>query len=337
MKRRLYRYNRIGKITLIAVVAASGMLCACDDTTEVAPAVKVEVSNSEKLRLREEGIEYARMGRYDEAIDSFIEAFSKSNGIIKDTDIDIAYYLGMAQYKSGAISDAYDTYCAIVDLRGKDSRAYYLRGKMLLEMGRKDEAVKDFETSIECDDDDYDNYIRICEDLCAAGYESEGNSYIQRAMDNGKRLTDYQKGVLNFYLGQYSEARSFLESARDSATDSTSAVLYLGKTYEHLNDSKYAISLYESELQRNPGAGILYAQLGIAKLNQKDYAGALEAFDAGIAINDESTMQSLLFNRIVANEYLHNFEEAKEQMSDYLSRYPNDEAAKRENEFLSTR
>lgn len=322
---------------MAAAITASGFLCACEHTDEVAPSVKVEVSTSEKLRLREEGIEYAKMGRYGEAVDSFIEAFSKSNGIINDTDIDIAYYLGMAQYKKGALSDAYDTYCAIVDLRDKDSRAYYLRGKVLLEMGRKDEAVADFEKSIECNENDYDNYIRICEDLCAAGYESEGNAYIQRAMENGKRLTDYQKGVLSFYLGSYTDARSYLENARDGESDSTSTILYLGKTYEQLNDAKYAISLYESEIQRQPKSGGIYAQLGIAKLNQGDYAGALEAFEAGIETGDESNMQSLMYNRIVANEFLHNFSEAKEQMSEYLLKYPNDENAKKESDFLSTR
>ena len=45
----------------------------------------------------------------------------------------------------------------------------------------------------------------------------------------------------------------------------------------------------------------------------------------------------MLYNEIVAYEYKRDFATAKEKMKIYLEQYPEDEAALRENEFLSTR
>ena len=48
-------------------------------------------------------------------------------------------------------------------------------------------------------------------------------------------------------------------------------------------------------------------------------------------------MQSLMFNEVVAYEYLLDFKKAASLMKEYLDRYPDDEAAQREYIFLSTR
>ena len=48
-------------------------------------------------------------------------------------------------------------------------------------------------------------------------------------------------------------------------------------------------------------------------------------------------MQTLKFNEIVAYEYLNEFEQATILLDNYLKIYPDDEQAKREYGFLSTR
>jgi hypothetical protein len=45
----------------------------------------------------------------------------------------------------------------------------------------------------------------------------------------------------------------------------------------------------------------------------------------------------MLFDRIVAYEMLYDFETAAKLMTEYLAAYPDDEAAIRENVFLSSR
>ena len=68
-----------------------------------------------------------------------------------------------------------------------------------------------------------------------------------------------------------------------------------------------------------------------------NYSGALECFQAGKALGDQSVMQSLAFNEIVAYEYLGEFSRANELMQSYLKNYPDDADALRERDFLSTR
>ena len=64
-----------------------------------------------------------------------------------------------------------------------------------------------------------------------------------------------------------------------------------------------------------------------------DYQDALSAFQNGLALKDPS----LLYNQIVAEEYLGEFQRASVLMKEYLASYPTDDEAQREYTFLSTR
>ncbi len=48
-------------------------------------------------------------------------------------------------------------------------------------------------------------------------------------------------------------------------------------------------------------------------------------------------MEGLMFDRIVAYERLYDFDSAKKSMEEYLQMFPDDEVARRENVFLSSR
>lgn len=72
-------------------------------------------------------------------------------------------------------------------------------------------------------------------------------------------------------------------------------------------------------------------------MQMEDYEAALTAFQEGMKVENCPCMQSLRFNEIVAYEYLGEFEKAKVLMESYLLTYPDDEEAKREQEFLKTR
>lgn len=290
----------------------------------------------DKLLYRAEGMIYLQKSDYNAAKECFLKALSESNGIIKDIDIDISYYLAVAQYKKGDYKDAIDTYNAILGLEEKEADAYYLRGKAYLASGDKDKAIQDYDKAIELDASNYNHYMRICEDLRGAGYVNDGDAYITRAMDNTSKLSSYQRGVFEYYLGQYTDARNDLEAAREDKNDAD-LILYLGRTYEALNDASYAISLYESAISDDPNNGMLYEQLGVAKIGMGDYEGALNAFETGLNTGDQISQQGLLYNRIIANEYLLKFDDAKQQMAEYLEKYPQDQEALRENEFLVTR
>ena len=136
-----------------------------------------------------------------------------------------------------------------------------------------------------------------------------------------------------FFLGEYEQARQILEKEKSSGKQ---AVTYLGMTYEKLGDYNYACSLYNNYLLSEADAS-LYNQLGLCKMQMEDYEAALTAFQEGMKVENCPCMQSLRFNEIVAYEYLGEFEKAKVLMESYLLTYPDDEEAKREQEFLKTR
>ena len=57
----------------------------------------------------------------------------------------------------------------------------------------------------------------------------------------------------------------------------------------------------------------------------------------GMNVRDNSIIQTLKYNEIVAYEYMQEFRTAATLMKDYVKLYPDDKAARREYEFLKTR
>lgn len=293
-------------------------------------------SENGKLAYRSRGIAQLTDGDYAGAISSFTSALSCSNGLIEQADIDTSYYMAVAEFKSGDIERAHQTVDSIIALRPEDDGAYFVRGKINLALGNKAEAISDFDKSVSLAPSNYDRYVGIYEELHAEGYDSEASGYLETALSAGGKLSDYNKGVLEYYMGSYTDARSDLETAKKSQ-NSENLTLYLGKTYEALGDATYAMTIYSDYLRENTSAGRIYEQLAACKLKAGDYEGALETIEAGLSLGGGEAMEGLMFDRIVAYERLYDFDSAKKSMEEYLQMFPDDEVARRENVFLSSR
>lgn len=289
-----------------------------------------------KLAYRSRGIAQLTDGDYEGAIGSFASVLSCSNGLIEQADIDTSYYMAVAEFKSGDIERAYKTVDAIIALRPKDDGAYFMRGKINLALGNKAEAINDFDRSVSLAPENYDRYVGIYEELHAKGYDSEASGYLETALSAGGKLSDYNKGVLEYYMGSYTDARSDLELARKSQ-NSENLTLYLGKTYEALGDATYAMTIYTDYLRENSSAGRIYEQLAACKIKAGDYEGALETIEAGLSLGGGEGVGGMMFDRVVAYERLYDFDSAKKSMEEYLQMFPDDEVARRENVFLSSR
>ena len=160
--------------------------------------------------------------------------------------------------------------------------------------------------------------------------------YLQKVMaENEKSISDYDMGRMSYYMGDYEKARDYL-SKMDSSKD-YGAALYLGRTYEALGDYNYASGIYAAYTENDQTKAEIYNQLGLCELARGDYHAALAAFQSGMQIEGNDVMQSLLFNEAVAYEYLHDYRQASVLMESYLKTYPDDQVARREYEFLSTR
>ena len=296
-----------------------------------------EAGENERLLYRGEGIAYLGKTQYAEAVTAFETALSCSDGRVDDMDYDVNYYLATAYYKQGETDQALQVYDAIIALKPEERDAYYLRGVIETERGNLEQALADFDMTISLNIRDYDRLIDIYCVLSENGYKESGQAYLQSAMESGtKYMTNFEKGRISYYLGDYENARTYLDKAKEES--GYEAVLFLGKTHEELGDYNYAISVYNTYLndtgESNPE---ILNQMGLCKMEMGDYEGALQAFQQAMQVEDNSMLQVLKMNEVVAYEKLGEYKQATVLLGNYLKTYPDDETAKREYEFLKTR
>ena len=290
----------------------------------------------EELLYRGQGIAYMGLYQYEEAIDSFLKSFEYADGKVSALEYDTNYYLASAYYKLENYEEAEKIYSAMIGLSNKELDAYYLRGCTYLQEGYFDTALLDFEKAFSLTESPVDLLIDAYLEMEQAGFKQEGQAYLQTYMESHeKTLQSSQKGMLYYYLEDYANARTYLDGALNLGDAEVS--LILGKTYEKLGTLDYATVVYQTYLDSNAPDAAIYDSLGICLMEQGNYTDALDAFQAGVDMGESAYIQNLLFHRIIANEYLGNFETAKSLMSEYLSIYPNDETAIRESQFLQTR
>lgn len=306
------------------------------DTALASFAAAGEAGEDPRLRYRGEGIAYLGKTQYADASAAFEMALASSSGRVDGMDFDINYYLATAYYRQGESDKAIAAYDAIIGLRPEERDAYYLRGTIFAQRGRLEEALADFDKTVSLNTRDYDRLISIYCVLEEYGYRESGQAYLQSAMESGtKYMTNFEKGRISYYLEDYENARNYLEKARDE--NGYEAALFLGRTYETLGDFNYAVSVYNTFLDGGEENAQILNQMGLCKMQMRDYGGALEAFQRAIQIEDSGMLQVLKMNEIVAYENLRDFGKAASLLESYLKTYPDDTTAKREYEFLKTR
>ena len=292
----------------------------------------------EEIRLikRGQGLAYMGLTQYENAVEAFGECLALSDGTVRDIDFDVNYYLATAYLKMGDPAKAEQTYDAILGLRKNETNAYYLRGVARLEQDNYIGAKEDFDKVIEEYPKDCGKLIDIVDALNQNGYGEIGKDYLNAMLDAyGTKLSDFDLGRIYYYLGEYSQACRYLENAKGEGL--ADACLYLGKAYEATGDYNYAISVYNDYIGRDASNASVYNQMGLCRMKQADYSGALEAFQSAMQIEDNGMMQILAFNEIVAYEHLGEFKQACVLMENYIRNYPDDADAQREYEFLKTR
>ena len=295
-------------------------------------------TDGENIRLinRARGIAYMGLTDYEQAASCFEAALAESNGLVQNVDFDLNFYLAAAYTKSSRFPEAEKIYDAILNMRPGEQDAYFLRGSVRLEQGNYQGAKEDFDKVVSMDPSNYDRLIHICEVLDYAGHGEEGQAYLRTALASGEEGMDkYDSGRIYYYLGEYQSACMALEEARGEG--SAESCLYLGRAYEATGDYNYAANVYNTYLNQNPGNAEMYNQLGLCEMTRGEYAKALEAFQAGMRMENTTMMQTLSFNEIIAYEYLGEYMQAYVLMENYLKNYPDDQQARREYEFLSTR
>lgn len=299
-------------------------------------SMSLKTERETKECYRGQGIALIGTKAYDEAAESFLKALSLSSGSIQEIDYDINYYLGYAYRLGGHYEEAKEVFDAIIMLKPKDTDAYYQRALCNLQLGDLTGADEDIATIEARNAGNYELFLELFFSIKEIGQDRYADSFLQAILDNSdKKMSDYDKGRMLFYIENYSEARVYLEKAKDAANPET--YLMLGKTYEAINDFQYAASLYNSYLDIKGNNAAVYNQLGICRCKQGDYESAISAFSFGLNLDDPDWNKTLLYNEAVAYELMGDFETARDKFSEYGKLFPSDETVKKELTFLETR
>ena len=259
---------------------------------------KTDENHEKQQVLKQEGMEIQSSGDYSGAIAKYEEALRLSDMNVGEEEIDLAYYKASAQYRSGDLQGAIDTYSAILAV--KESEDSYL-GRGLLYVAANDAQHAE-------------------EDLNKVLKETE-NPLI--------------KGIIYSVVNQNDKAKECFEDAKNSGEHD--AVFYLANIYEKAGDHNYAMILLEEYIASGTAGAEGYLTVARHYYDAGNYDQALSMVQVGIALGDSGVLKSLLEEEIVCYERLLDFATARAKAEDYLDKYPEDSMMQKEYEFLKTR
>lgn len=149
-----------------------------------------------------------------------------------------------------------------------------------------------------------------------------------------------KEGVEHLEQKEYSEAVKSFETVIQDGKNVGEAYHGQGIAYWELKEYDKAKEAMEKALENGvEGTANLYQTLGDSCMQLEKYEEALSSYWKGMACDGltEEQLQDMLYNEVMAYEGLKDWDGAKVKMEAYVAKYPDDEKAKKEAEFLETR
>lgn len=153
-------------------------------------------------------------------------------------------------------------------------------------------------------------------------------------------MTYVQDAVAQMEQGEPENAMVLFEKAISKGVQKAEAYRGLGICYYEEGDFLKARGAFaKALLEGTKETGSLYHLWGTSEMQLGNMAAAIELFEKGLAMGDSSAevTKEMEFNIICAFEKLEDYEVVKARLVDYVEKYPEDEAAKRELDFFATR
>ena len=150
----------------------------------------------------------------------------------------------------------------------------------------------------------------------------------------------YEEGMEQLKSGKYKEAEASFKQAVDKENNLADSYRGLGIACFEQKDYEGAKEAFEQALKEGSRkTGTIYNFLGSCELELENYEASLSCYEKGLAAegNSKKLIQEMEYNMIVAYEGMEDWDQAKEKLEDYLDKYPDDEEAAKEAEFLKTR
>lgn len=294
--------------------------------------------SKEAKEYQTQAMEAFEKGDYAAAVEQAQNALKEAGEEPSDFEKEVRLNLAMSLYASGDTEGALKEYETLISEDDEDFKPYFLRGCMYAKQGNLTEADSDFKEAIVRNGSDYDLYLGIYEALSDAGEQTRAKTFLKRALKvDGDEAEDFlKKGYVYYLLEDYDAARTQLAEAVEN--DSLDAMLYLGMTEAKAGNTQEAMKSFEEYKTRkkdDPKAvGLLASSMNECGMHEE----AIAYFEEAIAgTSEDEELQSLKKGQIAAYEKSGDFETAKKLTEEYLSDWPDDEEVKKEQTFLATR
>lgn len=276
-------------------IRVAALLCLC---VGLAGCGKDADQAERQQTLKQQGMELQNAGDYTAAIEKYEKALALADMEVGAAEIDLAYYKASAQYQSGDIEGALETYSAILVFK-KSENTYLGRGLLYIEAGETEKGKTDLKTALEQTED------------------------------------PLIRGIIYQVLEQTDQAKKCFEEAKEA--EDFQGLLYLADIYEREGNHEYAMVLLEEYINSGHAGAEGYLSVGRAYFDSGLYEDALSVIQKGIALGNSAVLRNLLQEEVACYEKLGEFSTAKEKTSEYLEQYPEDAQMQREYEFLKSR
>lgn len=278
------------------------------------------------------GIALLGQAQYAESSIAFSKAILYMETDNPKFEKDVKSYLAVSRIKRGEYSEAIEVYNELMLLE-ENPEYYYMRGKCHLAMGEMEKAKNDFDQAAAVSTD-CNLFIGIYQAYDDLQMNADGSAYLEQALTLVAVDDYYSRGLIHFYLQDYTKAKENLILAIKHTND-TDAMLLLGKVYLSMEDVANARAMYQEHIDEKDFAAKAYNGLALCDIAEGNYDSALLNIQKGLEYEDEEVKQSLLFNEICVYEYLQDWDNARAKAAEYITKYPADQAGVKENQFLT--
>lgn len=224
--------------------------------------------------------------------------------------------------------------------------SYRDKGIASLNEGKLEESIDWFKKALSekqwlAEDIDTDIRYYLAQDYIYVGdYENAAKQYEKLSNSNGnyERTIESQsisKALVSYSKGEYEAALTDLLEAADNGY--TELYAFVGSCYGMTGDYDNMKIYFDKYLENYEENTFIDSQFASAYINKGEYDKALEYVNKGLALEDETYRKQLRIDEIAYYELTSDYDKAFEKAKDYIDTYPDDEAGKREYDFLYTR
>lgn len=292
--------------------------------------------DSNRDAFRGLGIAYMNNNLYEDALQAFSKVLELSDKY-DSIRMDAMKYMAECYYELGEYEESVSIYTELISKADKEDKyeLYYLRGSAYIKLDDENNGTLDYEKVLDLKGNDYYLCCNMYYNFKDAGYIDRAESYLKRIIQAEDDVDNYLRGKTYYILEDYEQAEKYLSESYDEGNNE--AAYFLALTYEQKKDYVNAEKLYQSYLSKHSDDYGIYNQYGAYLMNIGDYNNAIVYIETGLELASEEKQEELLFNQAVCYEYLGEYDRAYTLFEEYLTRYPNDAAARKELDFLSSR